>query len=525
MFRYTKIDVGKIKECGYFILILLNIFLRIYGFWSKDYSAHETLGLPLSSDNIINPISFSFIKDIIYRSIIFTTIQIFTESPWIVRIPNIIASIMTVFVLYKIFGEKKGLFFMLCFSFMSMYQGQMAHPSSFSFLFYLLSWKSFNERKIKPAIIYAIVAIFSYWAFLPYVFSLFLTYSFKYRDKRTISSLSIFPLLVGLFILGNIIIHNRLSEEYNINYKDIGGTDILYPGPIGHPKIIDIVRFISGNHSNEIFIISLILLIIGIIPSIRKDLPYILSLAVSTILIYIWSITYMKYLHPRYFLPITILYNQIVYQGISLIPQRFLQISLILILSISNLTIYTRYLNSPVSFDYPFLMENSKINKYGNIIYVLPTYGKTEWDLHVSKSAIMSLISCRLKNCKINFLVENKDYHEVIATGEGFRRDKHKIISIREINFPKEIYIVITPIFYPQVGGMLKWWEINVEDIVKLNRKIEDKLKSYGINQIDSSIGFIGFRYNFKDEEELKKIVNRLYRIVTPLKKDQIIFK
>ncbi|GEM_PF-6894056 len=523
MFRNIKNNIRK-KEYLVYLLIFLSIFLRVYGFWSKPYNPHEVLGLPLSSENVFNPVSYSFIKDIIYRSIIFVIIQVIGESPAIVRIPNVIASILTVFILYKLFSEKKGLFAMISFSFMTVYYGQIAHPVSFSLLFYLLSWLNLKNKRINPAIIYALISILSYWAFLPYIFLTFLIFAFKYRDKKIYYTLPIFFLLGGLFLVGSFAVAKIISVRHGIRYDEVKDIDIVFPGYQPDVNIINILVFLSGMHSYHLFIIYLSFFLIGILS--RKNLIYILTFITVAALIYFWSIAVMKFIHPRYFVPMLIPYLEVVYHGIKFLLQKLkiFRYFLILLFIISNLITYLNYIRSPFSFDLPFLIDKEKINREGDIIYVQPTYGKTEWDLYILKSAFISLISCNLKSYKLKFLTENKKYYEVIAIGGGFRKQEHEIISIKELDFPNDIYIVITPIFYPQIGGMLQWWKIKTDDIEKLNERINEKLRKYGIDQIDSSASFIGFRYKFKDEDEFKKMVRYISKILFPMRKYDINF-
>lgn len=524
MFRNIKNNIQK-KEYLVYLLIFLNIFLRVYGFWMKPYNLHEVLGLPLSAENVFNPISYSFIKDIIYRSIIFGIIQFIGESPAIVRIPNVIASIMTTFILYKLFSEKKSLFAMISFSFMTVYYGQIAHPVSFSLFFYLLSWLNLKNKRINPAIIYALISILSYWVFLPYIFSIFLIFAFKYKDKKLYYALTIFFLLSGLFLVGNFAITKIISTRYGVQYDEAKGIDIVFPGHQTDVNIINILVFLSGIHSFHLLIVYLFFFLIGLYLS-RTNLIYILTLATVATLIYFWSTDVMKFIHPRYFVPMLIPYLEVLYHGIKFLPKKLkiLRYFLIILFITSNLITYFNYIRSPFSFDLPFLIDKDKINKEGDIIYIQPTYGQREWDLYISKSAFISLISCNLKSYKLKFLTENKRYYEVIAIGGGFRKQEHEIISIKELDFPNDIYIVIAPIFYPQIGGMLQWWEIKTDDIEKLNERINEKLRKYGIDHIDSSAGFIGFRYKFKDEDEFKKMVRYISKILFPMRKHDINF-
>lgn len=500
-----------------FFVISLNIFIRVWGFWFKEYNAHEVMALPFSAEHVFEPISYSYLKDIFYRLILFALISLFGDSPALVRIPNVVSSVATVFAFYALFKDKKGLFVMLSFSFITIHYGQMAHPVSFSFLFYLMSWINLEKKKFFRATVYSLISIFSYWPFIIYIFPLYILYLLKTRDKKLLFSIVLFVFLGFLYVIGNIVLIFLLDYRYSIKYDGLEeGFNILFVGDVSFPPLFDILIFQSGIFSRDIFFVFFFVFLFGLILSFRIGFPYFLVYFISFALVYLLSVLVVKFVHPRYFIPILIPYIFCIYQVVQFVSRRSKQLSFILVSAfvISNIITYIKYVRLPTHFDFPVLVSNFNPENE-ELIYIVPLYGKTKWDLCISRGSFISLFSSKFKNKNLNFIVEEKKYYEIIILGGGFRMDEHKIISVEDVNFPREIYVVVNPVFYPNIGGMIKWWDIEYDRIRSLNKRVEEFLISYGVQKVESNVGFIGFSHRFESKEDFRNLVYAVSRIIS----------
>ena len=234
MLKYIK---NNSEKCILLLILLIAAVLRIYNFWDLSLSNDEFSAIARAQIN-----GFSeFISKGIYTDIhpagveffLYLWIKVFGTSVFMLRLPFVVAGILSVYFIYRIskrwFNEHTALFVAtaLCFLEFPVMYSQLARPFAPALLFSLLAvwyWTRMlfdGKRKMKNIVALALsvcAAAYCHYFAAVFVLMIMITGAF-YMNKANIKAY-LFSIIIALilYIPNFFVIIHQLSNPTGINW-------------------------------------------------------------------------------------------------------------------------------------------------------------------------------------------------------------------------------------------------------------------------------------------------------------------